>query len=52
MFSFKMEFDYALRSLALRLINVYLLDGIVLGMILIVFLIGSVSIFSILESRF
>ena len=52
MFSLRMELLPALRSLALRLRKVYLLEGMVRGMILMVFLMGSVYILSILESRF
>lgn len=52
MFSLRMELLPALRSLALRLRKVYLLEGMVRGMILMVFLMGSVYILSILDSRF
>ena len=47
-----MEFVSAFLSLSLRLRKVYLFEGIVLGMILTVFLMGSVYILSIRDSRF
>ena len=51
-FSLRMEFVSAFLSLSLRLRKVYLFEGIVLGIILTVFLMGSVYILSILDSRF
>lgn len=52
MFSLRMPLDSAFRSLAFSSRKVSLFEGMVFGMILMVFLMGSVSIFSILESRF
>lgn len=52
MFSLRMPLVSALRSLAFSSRKVYLLEGMVRGMILMVLRMGSVSILSMRESRF
>lgn len=52
MFSLRMMPVSALRSRIFISLKVYLLEGMVRGMILMVLFIGSVSIFSIRDSKF
>jgi hypothetical protein len=52
MFSLRMEWVSAFLSRTFIYLKVSLFEGIVLGIMLIVFVMGSVSIFSIRDRRF